>query len=115
MSSSPPYDVFWLRSEKTGRRFPTAVFSGDTMGWTSLTSAVRPEVVITTCSAEEMSKPSLLESRTNNLLGRSDLRFVPLIRAVDNNTSLNRRIGSEFPMTPHNRFERSGREIVTWR
>jgi hypothetical protein len=98
MISAPPYDIVWLRSEKTGRRFPTVVFSGDTdmvtMGWASLSSIVRTEVVITTCSADEMSNSSLLESRVNDLLGRNDLRFVPLIRVVENNTSLK---GLSFP------------------
>jgi hypothetical protein len=100
MINGPDYDIAWLRSEKTGRRFPTVVFSGDTdmvtMGWTSLSSAVRTEVAITTCSAEEMSNPSLLESRINDFLGRSDLRFVPLIRVVENNTSLMKLPFTEF-------------------
>jgi hypothetical protein len=92
MASGPELIIFWLRSQHTGRRFPTAVFSADTdmatMGWQSLSSTNLPEVVITRCSVEEQSNASLVELRVNGALGRNDFRVVRLLRSVDNNEAL---------------------------
>jgi hypothetical protein len=68
------------------------VFSADTdmptVGWTSLTSTSRAEVVITTSSDEEDSNPASLEARVNAALGRTDLRVVQMSRVIDNDDDL---------------------------
>jgi hypothetical protein len=90
--NGPEHIIYWLRSQQTGRRFPTAIMSGDTdmvtIGWTSLSSTDLPEVVITRCSIDEHSNAPLLESRVNSALGSKDFRVVTLLRSVDNSEAL---------------------------
>src|SRR5882757_6382536 len=92
MVNGPEHIIYWLRSQQTGRRFPTVIMSADTdmvtIGWTSLSSTDLPEVVITRCSVDEDSNAPLLESRVNSALGRKDFRVVTLLRSVDNNEAL---------------------------
>ena len=79
--------ILWLRSLRTGRRFPAVLFSGDTdmatNGLFSLSSISGAEVVVTELFGEDYtaSTPSL-EARFNARLGRSDLRHVSIVRVV---------------------------------
>lgn len=84
--------IRWLRSLRTGRCFPTVLFSCDTDmatgGLISLSSTSRSEVAVTHLAAEEVdaaeSRASrLVEDRINARLGCSDFRCVPLLRAVE--------------------------------
>ena len=76
--------ILWLRSEKTGKKFPVVQFSADTdmatNGWVSLTSGVNHDLVVTTLTDAEFNKTSedssgylLLEARVNKILNRTDL------------------------------------------
>ena len=51
------HTILWLESQATKKRFPIVQFSGDTdmatMGWESLTSTERPEIVVTQRTADE--------------------------------------------------------------
>ena len=79
------YDaILWLRSEKTGKKFPVVQFSADTdmatNGWASLTSGVNHDLVVTTLTDDEFNKTLedssgylLLEERVNKILNRTDL------------------------------------------
>ncbi|MFB9289599.1 hypothetical protein ACFFTM_14725 [Pseudoduganella plicata] len=76
--------ILWLTSEQTGKTFPVAQFSADTdlvtMGWVSLTSVERPDIVVTAMTASELANAMTdtagylqLEARINKLLHRTDL------------------------------------------
>ena len=79
------YDtILWLRSEKTGKKFPAVQFSADTdmatTGWVSLTSPVHHDIVVTTLTGDEFDKTLedssgylLLEARVNKILNRKDM------------------------------------------
>jgi len=74
--------ILWCRSSQTGKEFPIVQFSGDTDmatdGLVSLTSTSKPEVFVTTVTAEEYNadKKGTLkcEERVNRELSRIDLR-----------------------------------------
>ena len=84
------YDtILWLKSQATGTRFPTVLFSADTdmatMGWWCLTSAARHEIVVTQLTGDEdRAGPELagpmIEERLNAALRRNDLRATWLVR-----------------------------------
>lgn len=78
--SAPPFDVTWLQSKQTGRRFPIAVLSGDTDSatdeWLPLTSVQHPEIVLVRLNPGERDDDA--ESRPNRTLHRDDLRSVKL-------------------------------------
>ena len=84
--------ILWLRSLRTGRRFPIILFSGDTdmatSGLGALSSTSGREVVATYLTSEEVCADlptglRIFEERMNARLGRSDLRYVPIVRVVD--------------------------------
>ena len=84
----PDITILELVSEAAGRRFQSAMFSGDTDmvtdGWIALSSIDRREIVITMVTSEEHQAPdgfSQCETRVNAELGRADLRAVWLTRA----------------------------------
>jgi hypothetical protein len=76
----PEFEIAWLRSRETGRRFPIAILSGDsdatTDGWLPLTSHDRPEIVIVRLESRESESEAVL--RANQALGRTDLKAVQL-------------------------------------
>jgi hypothetical protein len=86
--------ILWLISEKTGKKFPTVLFSGDTdmvtMGWISLTSVVNQDIVITRMTAGEFKDSAVgpdsylkVETRANETLNRSDLVCPWLAKVVE--------------------------------
>lgn len=83
--------ILWCRSLSTGREFPVAQLSADTDTATndlvSLTSTEKPEILVTTLTANEYKSGNegLLncEARINKELGRSDLRVAFLVRTEE--------------------------------
>ena len=87
--------ILWLESKATGKRFPIALFSGDTdmltWGWVSLTSITGQEIVVAQLTAgesnaEEPLRYQQLQSRINAALHRNDLRAVWLVCTQERNT-----------------------------
>ncbi|WP_175821932.1 hypothetical protein [Burkholderia sp. BCC0419] len=80
------YDaIVWLQSNISAKQFPIVEFSADTdmatMGWVSLTSTDRPEIVVTQVTADEFHAIAegtdgylAVEHRVNAALKRSDLK-----------------------------------------
>ena len=88
------HTILWLESQATKKRFPIVQFSGDTdmatMGWESLTSTERPEIVVTQRTADEyrlkaddQGQNQQIEHRINKALNRSDLRLSWLARVEE--------------------------------
>ncbi len=83
--------VIWLKSRRTGRLFPSIVFSGDTdmatEGFIALTSTERVEIVVTEMTGPEWNDQEngdkACARRVNQALGRTDLRAVRLLRAEE--------------------------------
>lgn len=88
------YDsILWMRSEKTGKKFPTVQFSTDTdmatTGWVSLTSPLNHDLVVTTMTDDEFNQTTedvsgylILEARVNKALKRTDLVCTWLAQVV---------------------------------
>ncbi|WP_174929140.1 hypothetical protein [Burkholderia lata] len=86
------YDtIVWLQSNTSAKQFPIVEFSADTdmatLGWVSLTSTARPEIVVTQVTAEEFRAIAdgpdgylAVEHRVNAALERSDLKCSWLAR-----------------------------------
>ena len=83
--------ITWLRSLRTGRSFPVAVFCGDTdmatAGLIALSSTSGSEIAVAVLTpaeikADESAASRLVEERVNARLNRSDFRYVPLLRSV---------------------------------
>ncbi|WP_325088251.1 hypothetical protein [Burkholderia contaminans] len=89
------YDtIVWLQSNTSAEQFPIVEFSADTdmatMGWVSLTSTDRPEIVVTQVTAEEFRAIAdgtdgylVVERRVNAALKRSDLKCSWLARVEE--------------------------------
>lgn len=89
------YDsILWLKSEKTGKKFPAVQFSADTdmatTGWVSLTSPINHDLVVATMTDDEFNHATegssgylLLEARVNMALERTDLRCTWLAAVVE--------------------------------
>ncbi|WP_107313130.1 hypothetical protein [Burkholderia metallica] len=89
------YDtIVWLQSNASAEQFPIVEFSADTdmatMGWVSLTSTDRPEIVVTQVTAEEFRAIAdgtdgylAVEHRVNATLRRSDLKCSWLARVEE--------------------------------
>lgn len=89
------YDsILWLKSEKTGKKFPVVQFSADTdmatTGWVSLTSPIKHDLVVTRMTGDEFSKTvedsndyRPLEARVNVALNRTDLACSWLVKVVE--------------------------------
>ncbi|AZQ55758.1 hypothetical protein [Burkholderia cenocepacia] len=89
------YDtIVWLQSNASAEQFPIVAFSADTdmatMGWVSLTSTDRPEIVVTQVTAEEFRAIAegtdgylAVEHRVNAALERSDLKCSWLARVEE--------------------------------
>ncbi|MCX4155384.1 MULTISPECIES: hypothetical protein [Paraburkholderia] len=89
--------ILWLQSKTSEKQFPIVEFSADTdmatLGWVSLTSTDRPEIVVTQATAEEFRAIADdldgylgVEHRVNTALKRCDLKCSWLVR-VENVTS----------------------------
>lgn len=86
------YDtIVWLQSNTSAKQFPIVEFSADTdmvsLGWVSLTSTDRPEIVVTQVTTEEFRAIAdgpdgylAVEHRVNAALKRSDLKCSWLAR-----------------------------------
>lgn len=83
-----------MKSEKTGKKFPTVQFSADTdvatAGWVSLTSRVNHDLVVTTMTDDEFNQATkdaggylMLEERVNHALKRTDLVCSWLAQVVE--------------------------------
>lgn len=93
------YDtILWLKSESTGREFPTVLFSADTdmetAGLVALTSVEKHELVVAELTADEYRATAndlagylQVESRINGALGRGDLKCPWFVRAEESGSS----------------------------
>ncbi|KAG8152818.1 hypothetical protein [Burkholderia catarinensis] len=89
------YDtILWLQSNTSAKQFPIVEFCADTdmatLGWVSLTSTDRPEIVVTQVTAEEFRAIAngpdgylAVERRVNAALKRSDLKCSWLARVEE--------------------------------
>lgn len=74
--------IMWFQSESTGNTFPNFVFVADTdmvtVGFATLTSVLKPEIVLAYMTGEEFANDDFtaLEDRLNGELGRTDLRAI---------------------------------------
>ena len=86
--------ILWMKSEKTGKKFPTVQFSADTdvatAGWVSLTSRVNHDLVVTTMTDYELNQTTkdasgyqIVEARVNRALKRTDLVCTWLAQVVE--------------------------------
>ena len=94
------YDtIVWLQSNTSAKQFPIVEFSADTdmatLGWVSLTSTDRPEIVVTQVTAEEFRSIAdgpdgylAVEHRINAALKRSDLKCSWLARVEEVTSSV---------------------------
>ncbi|WP_412025758.1 hypothetical protein [Burkholderia cepacia] len=89
------YDtIVWLQSNTSAKQFPIVQFTADTdmatLGWVSLTSTERPEIVVVQVTAEEFRAIAdgtdgylAVEHRVNAALKRSDLKCSWLARVEE--------------------------------
>lgn len=89
------YDsILWMKSEKTGKKFPAVQFAADTdmatAGWVSLTSRVNHDLVVTTMTDDEFNQTAadasgyqIVEARVNQALKRTDLVCTWLAHVVE--------------------------------
>ncbi|WP_175049374.1 hypothetical protein [Paraburkholderia sediminicola] len=89
------YDtIVWLQSNTSAKQFPIVEFSADTdmatLGWVSLTSTDRPEIVVTQVTGEEFRAIAdgtdgymAVEHRVNAALKRSDFKCSWLARVEE--------------------------------
>ncbi|KVH35431.1 hypothetical protein [Burkholderia cepacia] len=95
------YDtIVWLQSDTSAKQFPIVEFSADTdmatLGWVSLASTVRPEIVVTQVTADEFRAIAhgtdgylAVENRVNAVLERFDLKCSWLAHVEEVTPSVN--------------------------